>query len=95
MTKLRKDLKKILLVVFGAMLLFNAGYDLTRWLSRRSVEKTVTAEVKKNEQISDARVVQCYNVADIGWLCDLELTTIEGRHGRMLQVFTYEDLASE
>ena len=95
MTKLRKDLKKILLVVFGAMLLFNAGYDFTRWLNRRSVEKTVTAEVKKNEQISDARVVQCYNVADIGWLCDLELTTIEGRHGRMLQVFTYEDLAGE
>jgi hypothetical protein len=96
MTKLKKDLKKIVLAVFGLMLLCNAGYDFTRWLQKYQVEKTVATELKDVDGVASLDVKNCFNVPDVGmWLCDIEVTSVDGRKGRVLQVFSNDDLEGE
>jgi len=96
MTKLKRDLKKILLAVFGLMLLFNAGYDFARWLNKRTVERTVATELKDVDGVASLDVKNCYSVPDQGmWLCDIEVTTVDGHRGRILQVFSNDDLSGE
>jgi hypothetical protein len=88
MTKFKKDLKKIVLVVFGCMLLLNAGFDFLRWNVRHRAEKAAAEELKKDAQFAVVTVHQCFLVADVGWLCDVELTLVDGRKGRLLHVYS-------
>jgi hypothetical protein len=97
MTKFKKDLKKILLVVAGSMLLFNAGFDISRWIQNERVKRAAAASmVEDGGPIVKAEAKWCTLSADVGlYVCDIELTIADGRKGRVLQVFSPEDLAGD
>jgi len=98
MTKLKKDLKKILLAVFGVMLLFNAGYDLSRWVQNNQVKRAAERSLLSDNDgmITNAEAKWCTLATDVGlYVCDMELTIQDGRKGRVLQVFSPDDLAGK
>jgi hypothetical protein len=81
--------------VLGVMLSVNAGYDFARYQVKRSVERKVEAAL--NDVASSfgatAKVNGCYNVRDLGWICDMTAFSPDGKeHHRGEHLFTYEEL---
>ena len=98
MSKFKKDLKNILLYVAGSALLFNAGFDISRWAQDRQVKRAAAASMTSGEfsQVAKADVKWCTLAPDVGfYVCDVEVTLVDGKKGRLLQVFSNEDLAGK
>ena len=89
MTKLRKFVTIVFVMVLGA----NAGIDFTHYLQRRAVEKQIESEIVATPGLSRSKVNTCFNVRDKGWLCDITLRSNDGREVRGSKLFLYEDLA--
>jgi len=94
MSRFKRDIKKIVLAVLGCVLLFNAGYDVTRFVRQNSAKKAAAAKTVEFFEGGEATAVWCQDVRDVGmWVCDLEVTLPDGRQARLLQAFSYDDLA--
>lgn len=86
-------LKRFLFAAFVAGLAFNAGRDATLYYSKHKVEARVAQDlVKESPGIAEAKVRDCFNVKDFGYICDVNITLVDGRKGRTLLQVPYEDV---
>jgi hypothetical protein len=87
--------KKIVLSILGLMLIANAGFDFSRYVSRRMVENKIQGDfdlITAKVPGATLKLHSCANFPGYGWACDMEMGAPDGRHKRFIQEFSNEDL---